>query len=296
MRPGHRGEPARVAARTRELLALFDDDGVRPAPGAEGDEALRSRRPASRWHRLAARVPVRIDPGRRAALAVGAAVLTAAVVTGIWLLSAQPHSLSVSTSAPAGAATMPALGATSGPPVTGSSLGPAADRSTGAVSTTGPPAGRSSAAGVLDVVVVDVAGKVRRPGLYRLAAGSRVDDAVRAAGGPLAGIDLSRLNLAAKVVDGEQIPVGLAGAPAPAPAPDAGPSGTADVGPTSGPVNLNSATLEQLETLPGVGPVLGQHILDWRSAHGSFSSIQQLNEVTGIGDVKFAALKPLVTV
>jgi competence protein ComEA len=155
-------------------------------------------------------------------------------------------------------------------------------------------------------VVVDVAGKVRRPGLYRLALGARVDDAVRAAGGALAGIDLSSLNLAAKVVDGQQILVGVQGAPGGA----VGGPGTAGGAPIGGGgvaaapaasgggglVDLNSATLEQLETLPGVGPVLGQRILDWRTAHGNFATVDQLNDVSGIGDVKFAALKPLVTV
>jgi competence protein ComEA len=139
--------------------------------------------------------------------------------------------------------------------------------------------------------VVDVAGKVRRPGLYRLRTGSRVDDAVRAAGGALAGVDLSSLNLAAKVVDGQQILVGVAppaGAAPPA-APGGGPTATA------GPLDLNSASLDQLETLPGVGPVLAQHIVDWRTAHGGFTSTDQLNDVPGIGDVKFAALQPLVT-
>jgi competence protein ComEA len=147
-------------------------------------------------------------------------------------------------------------------------------------------------------VVVDVAGKVRRPGLYRLPPGARVDDAVRSAGGALAGVDLSSLNLAAKVVDGQQIAVGIPGSPGGAAgaavggsAPGGGNAGSAG----GGPVDLNTASLEQLETLPGVGPVLAQHILDWRSAHGRFATVGQLNDVPGIGDVKFAALKPLVT-
>jgi competence protein ComEA len=155
-------------------------------------------------------------------------------------------------------------------------------------------------------VVVDVAGKVRHPGLYRLTVGSRVDDALTAAGGPLAGVNLSSLNLAAKVVDGQQIAVGLAGAGggvggAGGAPPDGGGSagggGPAGGGGAAGaPVNLNTASLDQLETLPGVGPVLGQHILDWRTAHGSFTTIDQLRDVTGIGDVKFANLRPQVTI
>jgi len=149
------------------------------------------------------------------------------------------------------------------------------------------------------LVVVDVAGKVRHPGLYRLPPGSRVDDAIRAAGGARPGVRLDGLNLAAKLVDGQQVAVGIApaaGGGGIAGGGSGGGGGGASGGSTGAPVNLNTATLDQLQTLPGVGPVLAQHILDWRSQHGSFSSVDQLDDVTGIGDVKFAALKPLVTV
>ena len=149
------------------------------------------------------------------------------------------------------------------------------------------------------LVVVDVAGKVRHPGLYRLSPGSRVDDAIRAAGGARPGVRLDGLNLAAKLVDGQQVAVGIApaaGGGGIAGGGSGGGGGGASGGSTGAPVNLNTATLDQLQTLPGVGPVLAQHILDWRSQHGSFSSVDQLDDVTGIGDVKFAALKPLVTV
>lgn len=274
-----------MAERTRDLLARFDA-ATTPVP----DRARPPDRPdlppagAGRWQRLAARVPVRLDPGRRAALSVGVAALVAAVATGIWLLSSRPRAMSVSASTPPSVAAMPALG--SAPPPRPSSPG------SGAASV--PVSAAVSAPA--EVVVVDVAGKVRRPGLYRLGAGSRVDDAVRAAGGALPGVDLSSLNLAAKVVDGQQILVGLAGAAPPAAGSGgSGGAGRGATGAATGPVSLNSATLEQLETLPGVGPVLAQHILDWRADHGSFRSVEQLNDVPGIGDVKFAALKPLVT-
>jgi competence protein ComEA len=126
-----------------------------------------------------------------------------------------------------------------------------------------------------------------------LPAGARVDDAIRAAGGARPGVRLDGLNLAAKLVDGQQVAVGVA----PAPGAAVGGGAAAPSGGSSGaPVNLNTATLDQLQTLPGVGPVLAQHVLDWRSQHGSFTSVAQLNDVTGIGDVKFAALKSLVTV
>lgn len=132
-------------------------------------------------------------------------------------------------------------------------------------------------------IVVAVAGKVQRPGLVRLPAGSRVADALEAAGGALAGTDLSGLNLARKVVDGELIVVGQ-------PAPPAG-SGAA-----GGPVNLNTATLAELQTLPGVGPVLAQRIVDYRDQHGPFATVADLRKVSGIGDARYNDLKARVTV
>jgi competence protein ComEA len=140
-------------------------------------------------------------------------------------------------------------------------------------------------------VVVDVAGKVRHPGVYRLRLGARVVDAVRAAGGARPHVNMSPLNLAAPVADGQQIVVGAAGAARP----PAEPQPAAPVASTPALVDLNSATLDQLESLPGVGPVLGQNILDWRDAHGGFTTVDQLREVTGIGDVRFGQIQPLVT-
>jgi competence protein ComEA len=141
-------------------------------------------------------------------------------------------------------------------------------------------------------IVVDVSGKVRRPGIQRLPAGSRVADALRAAGGVRAGTDLTGLNRARVLMDGEQVLVGVPVPPAP-PAPAATGSGTGGTQPTS-PVSLNSATVEQLETLPGVGPVLAQHIVDYRTQQGGFRSVDELREVNGIGDRRFADLQSLV--
>jgi competence protein ComEA len=136
-------------------------------------------------------------------------------------------------------------------------------------------------------VVVDVAGRVRHPGLVTLPSGSRVADALRAAGGAKPGTDLTSLNLARKVVDGEQIVVGAPGAAA---------ETSTGAPAASNPVNLNTATAAELDQLPGVGPVLAQRIVDWRTAHGGFTAVSQLRQVTGIGDSKYADLQPLVRV
>ena len=139
------------------------------------------------------------------------------------------------------------------------------------------------------LLVIDVAGAVRRAGLYRLRSGSRVDDAIAAAGGPTVKAQLDSVNLAAPVADGQQIVVpgrGAAGAVAGA-SPAAGSSPAA-------PLDLNSATLEQLEALPGIGPVTAQKILDYRQQHGAFHAVAELEGVPGIGPAHMAQLKGLV--
>ena len=156
-----------------------------------------------------------------------------------------------------------------------------------------PLAPRASSSSGSTVLVVDVVGRVHRPGVYRLPPGSRVDDAVAAAGGVLGGVDPVTVNLARKLADGEQLVIGVA-APAGGGLP-AGEGGSA-AGNGSALVDLNSATVTQLDALPGVGPVLAQHIVDWRTQHGRFDSIDQLQSVSGIGDAKYATLRPLVTV
>ncbi|SDZ26387.1 competence protein ComEA [Micromonospora pattaloongensis] len=149
------------------------------------------------------------------------------------------------------------------------------------------------------VVVVAVAGRVRRPGLVRVPAGARVADVLDAAGGALPGTDVALLNLARKVTDGELILVGVT-APPGAAVPGAGGPGEAVPGAPGGPgggkVNLNTATVAQLDALPGVGPVLAQRILDHRARHGAFRSVGDLRQVDGIGDARFEQLRELVTV
>jgi competence protein ComEA len=141
-------------------------------------------------------------------------------------------------------------------------------------------------------VVVDVAGKVRHPGIVRLPAGSRVVDALEAAGGPRRGVRLTALNLARLLVDGEQVLVGVPAAPGVAASAASAPGAPAP----AALVNLNTADQTLLESLPGVGPVTAQAILEWRAEHGAFSAVDELMEVSGIGEATLADLAPLVTV
>jgi competence protein ComEA len=167
------------------------------------------------------------------------------------------------------------------------------------------PAGASPAAGASEGptgagapssdVLVQVAGEVARPGVYSVPAGSRVNDAVARAGGLTRRADQAGVNLVARVQDGQQVVVPRRGAAA------AGASGTATgaapggSGGSTGPISLSSATVAQLDTLDGIGPTLSQRIVEYRQAHGGFSSVDQLRQVSGIGEKRFAALKKAVT-
>ena len=199
----------------------------------------------------------RLDPGLRGAVALVVVALLAALAAGAVAFRGRPQEVAV-----------PAVEAP-GVPLPGAS-----------------PAVEAEATGE---VVVAVAGKVRSPGLVRLPAGSRVDDAVRAAGGPVDGADPGLLNLARRLVDGEQVLVGVDPPP-----------GTAAAGPAAaeggGLLDLNVATAADLDALPGIGPVLAQRIVDWRSENGRFASVDQLREVTGIGEAKYRDLESKVTV
>jgi competence protein ComEA len=153
------------------------------------------------------------------------------------------------------------------------------------------PAGTSSTG--TNVLIIDVEGRVRRPGLVHLPAGSRVADAVRSAGGAAPGAVLARLNLARVLTDGEQL---LVPGPDDTNTPSAPAAGPGPAPGSSAPLDLNAATQEGLDALPGVGPVLAGRIVAWRTAHGRFTSVDELGEVPGIGPKALERLRPLVRV
>lgn len=237
-----------------------------------------------------------LDPGRRGLVVLGLLALAGAVIGGWFFLQARP-SEAEGAGGPSGAfgstaASAEATAAVSLPPLPSSwaTLG---------VAGSGVAANGAAERAKL---VVDVVGRVRRPGVFEVDAGSRIDDVITAAGGALPGTDLTALDLAARVSDGEEIFVGIpppsGAAAASAGGVVAGPGAAAGDPSPSAPavVNLNSAGLTELETLPGVGAVLGQRILDWRAAHGRFGSVVQLQQVSGIGPAKYAALVGRVSV
>ncbi|MEV4349352.1 ComEA family DNA-binding protein [Actinoplanes sp. NPDC049596] len=215
------------------------------------------------------------DPGRRGVKALAMVAALVVVIAAVLAWRARPQVDPVAP--PAFDATQPADGATSD----------------GATAADGPaiaaPSGPSE-------VVVAVGGKVRNPGLVRLPSGARVADALNAAGGANPGVDVALLNLARKVVDGELILVGVTPPPgAVVPTGPAAPAASGGAAPGA-PVNLNTASLSDLDALPGVGPVLAQRILDARDAQGGFKSVSDLRKVDGIGDARYEQLKDLVTV
>jgi len=242
-----------------------------------------------------------------------ALLLAAAMAAATWMLArAEPRALPqhASLRLPASAPSAPAPVGPAGP------AGSAAP-----VSVTAPPPVGSATAPAAVVpsvaptgeVVVHVAGRVRHPGVVELPAGSRVVDAIEAAGGARPGAHLGRLNLARPLVDGEQIAVGIPGAAAP-PAlgsttgstggtgstGSTGSTGVAVVpgatGAATGLVNINTASQAELEELPGVGPVTATSIIEWRTENGGFSTVDELIDVSGIGEVTLGELRPLVTV
>ncbi len=291
-RPGGDIWPARAPGERPQA-----DGGLGELEGRGGRHA-RVRHPR-RWVRLpAAFVGARWQPGRAALLGIVLVVILAATVFGLRVVWAQ--------SAGGGTVIAPGGGSRAGPSaVTAGAVPVGVSGSAGSASPGATPTGSGGTAGQAPsaqppagVVVVHVVGRVKHPGVRRLPLGSRVTDAVQAAGGVTTKADLSALNLARVLVDGEQVRVPAVGEPVAAvPTTGAGAAtgGGAGAGSPGAPVSLNTADLAALDTLPGVGPVLAQRILDWRSSHGRFTSVDELGEVSGIGEKLLAQLSPLVT-
>ncbi|MFE4832017.1 helix-hairpin-helix domain-containing protein [Streptomyces sp. NPDC056672] len=272
------GPPVGAADPPPVLLAGGDDEGGRARDGRREREGRRERVGLALRERLPMWLQLRcgLQPRTLAALAV--VLVVAALLAAQHFWAGRPRSVRAPETVGAAGAVMPSMA--SGVP--------------------GAPAPVETSR-----VVVDVGGEVRKPGVLRLPTGSRVADALRAAGGVKPDADITGLNRARVLMDGEQVVVG---GPAP-PGAEGGGVGTgggmgagqggAGVGAGGGtgvpvPVSLNSATVEQLDTLPGVGPVLARHIIDYRTEHGGFRSVGELREVNGIGARRFADLQPLV--
>jgi competence protein ComEA len=270
----------RTELPTERLQRRLGADDESPAePDGEPDTSL------SRWLPDAANsdgpaswiAAVRADPGRAGLIALAAVGVIAVLVTVFTVMRDKA------------------------PPVSSAKL-PPVEMVSSASATPGP--AQSKADGP---VVVSVVGLVHKPGLVTLAPGARIADALTAAGGALDGADLIGLNMARRVTDGEQIIVGIVAAPGQPAAMgssiSAGPSAAAPAqtppGKTpasSGLVDLNAATVEELDALPGVGPVTAAAIIAWRDANGRFTSIDQLGDVDGIGPARLEKLRALVRV
>lgn len=252
-----------------------------PAPRAEREGWWARSVPALR-DRLPMWVQLRCGLEPRALAALAVVLVAAAVLAGAHFWSGRPEGVRAPDSvSEAGHTAVPRA-----------DVDPASDGAGAPEPSPGPAPAVGATGGR---IVVDVSGKVRRPGIHRLPSGARVTDALEAAGGVRPGVDLDGLNRARVLVDGEQILVGAPpGTFAAGGAGGAGGAGPTATGPATGPVSLSGATVDQLETLPGVGPVLAQHIVDYRTQHGGFRSVDELHEVTGIGDRRFADLQPLV--
>ncbi|MEV6379399.1 helix-hairpin-helix domain-containing protein [Streptomyces sp. NPDC051773] len=280
-------------ADDRVASAAVVDDGV---VGRETSGAWRERVGPAVRERLPLWLQARCGIERKSVVALSVVLVVAAVFAAQHFWAGRPQ--------PVSAPEVVRAGAPGASAVPGGAEAPFGGAGGAAAVSGAPPGVGASSAG--PSIVVDVGGKVRSPGIQRLPAGSRVADALRAAGGVRPGANTDGLNRARLLVDGEQV---LVGTPMPVAGPGAAP-GAAGAGGTGGavagtggaaagtapttPVSLNTATADQLDTLPGVGPVLAQHIIDYRTQQGGFRSVDELREVNGIGDRRFADLRNLV--
>lgn len=295
---GAAGERARHArSRLQATLGdnsrglLLGDDGGSPFEyrgtdgGEEGSRALTGEDPAKE--------PIAVGPAVRWRLSFRLGVLLGilAVAAAAWFwwqaASGRPEVLPLSGISPGTTHPTAADSASGEDSGGGNRAGPEPDTQESA------PSG---------AVVVHIAGSVLRPGVVELPAGSRVHEAIAAAGGAAPGADLNRLNLAGAVEDGQKIHVPQQGEPLPAGSGDPGgpvagdrPDGSAGV-PAASKINLNTAGVEELDGLPKVGPVLAQRIVDWRKEHGAFKAVEDLDAIDGVGPKMLEALLPLVTI
>lgn len=288
----------RLATLGAELAVLHEAPPTTASSvAAEPDLASTGVPPAAEWPTGVEPGPVMVQPpGRHADRRVGLppvwpglgpaqltvialTVTVALALTAWWLVRSGAESLpeaSTLSPSPVTALVTPVEPQPSAESVSATSGGPGAD-------------GKESV-----MLVVDVAGRVRHPGIAMLEPGSRVIDAIEAAGGARRGVDLSTLNLARLLVDGEQVLVGVRGGPGPTDV-----SGTGSPAPPGAPgalVNINTADQTELEALPEVGPVTALAIISWREAHGGFTAVAQLLEVDGIGEATLTSVTPFVTV
>ena len=252
----------------------FGGSAAEPDPGRiHGRAPLLARLPLA-WQE-------RLDLDRRAVIGLSVLLVLALGYGVQHFWAGRPESVAVPVADGAVSPGVAALDPGAGPaPVPPPSV-PAPAPGAGPAPTPGPAPGPSRPSSL----VVDVAGKVRAPGLRTLPSGARVQDALQAAGGPLPGTDLTGLNLARPLGDGEEVVVGV-----PGPAPGSSGSGP----PPTGPLSLNNATAQQLDALPGVGPVLAQRIVQYREQHGGFQSVDQLRHVSGFGERRLQDLRAVL--
>jgi competence protein ComEA len=309
--PSTEEQPWWEAVPVLELVPPVPDDPGPPEVPVPGRHAARRTPAPGARDRLADLLPetlrgrASIGPWQLTVLAL--LVAAGLAVTCWWVLRADPAVTPVASgtakplvaisSAPTGA---PAAASTVGSTGIGAATGAETVAGAGAGTETGTGTGAGTAAGTgapATTVTVDVAGKVRRPGVLDLPVGSRVIDAIEAAGGVRPGADLTGLNRARVLVDGEQVVVGAPAAPAPTGSPGAGSAAASSaVGGSGTLVNLNAASVEELDTLPDVGPVTAQAIVDYRTEHGGFASVDELLDIQGIGEKTLEKIAPRVTV